>query len=572
MKELLARLFSRPVLSAEMIAASLFANVLALASPIFVIQVLNRYVAHGVDATLATLTAGVAIAIALELAFRHLRMRIAASVNASYDRAVAQGAFGTLITAKSAAIEQLPPGVRQEMVAGAEKLQVAYNATNICTVLDVPFALLFIGVLFLLNPTIAVVVSGFVAFGFLVSVITLATLRKPSREMQMTGGKRGGIIGTAIQSGDTVRAFNGGAFLREQWKDETGVFHKLYRTVTGRQGFLQSFGMTTQALMSVAVIVVGALQVVAGTMDVGAMIGANILGARALGPVIKFAMMSESLAKARQALNLFQEFAKLPREKAEGTALSEYKGSIDFQDVALVHPGSKTPLFESVNLRLEPGSVLVFAGSNGAGKTTMARLLVGLLEPTRGKILADGVDLQQIAPEWWRKQIVYLPQEPKFLNATLAENIRVANPDLEESELNALIDRAGIRTFVDQSADGPEMMITGGGANLSLGIRRRLALARAMATDGMLVIIDEPTEGLDNEGSQSVFDAMNHLAGRGRTVLAFSHDPQILRAAPHYVDLNAKPVPNLIRRPADITEESVVANPAGGETQRTVSS
>jgi len=241
-----------------MIAASLFANVLALASPIFVIQVLNRYVAHGVDATLATLTAGVAIAIALELAFRHLRMRIAASVNASYDRAVAQGAFGTLITAKSAAIEQLPPGIRQEMVAGAEKLQAAYNATNICTVLDVPFALLFIGVLYLLNPSIAIVVSCFVAFGFLVSVITLATLRKPSREMQMTGG----------------------------------------------------------------------------------------------------------------------------------------------------------------------------------------------------------------------------------------------------------------------------------GANQSLGIRRRLALARAMATDGMLVIVDEPTEGLDNEGSQSVFDAMNHLAGRGRTVLAFSHDPQILRAAP----------------------------------------
>ncbi len=183
MKELFARLFSRPVMTTEMIAASMLANVLALASPIFVMQVLNRYVAHGVDATLATLTIGVCLAIFLELGFRQIRARLAGSINTAYDRTLANGAFAALTTTKSMAIEQLPPGLRQEMVAGAEKIQAAYNANNISAVFDVPFAVMFIGVLFLLSPMIAMVVAGFVAFGFLVALMSLAALRQPTRAM-----------------------------------------------------------------------------------------------------------------------------------------------------------------------------------------------------------------------------------------------------------------------------------------------------------------------------------------------------------------------------------------------------
>ncbi len=194
---------------------------------------------------------------------------------------------------------------------------------------------------------------------------------------------------------------------------------------------------------------------------------------------------------------------------------------------------------------------MVVAGSNGAGKTTLARLIVGLLEPTRGKILVDGVDLAQIVPEWWRKQIVYLPQEPGFLNATIRDNLLAGNPDLDDGALNELIRAAGLKSFIDQSPEGFDTPLTANGANLSLGVRRRLALARALATDGMLVVIDDPTEGLDTEGAQLVIDTINKLAGRGRTIVVFSHDPQILAAAPHYVDLNSKPVPKLVRNKKD---------------------
>ena len=551
MKELLARLKSRPAIFSEMIAASLLANILALATPLFVIQVLNRYIAHGVDATLATLAIGTVIAILLEFGFRQVRLRLAANVNAPFNRELTNSAFAVLTGAKSAAGEAMAPGLRQQIVSGADTIQTTYAAPNVAALFDVPFVLIFVAVLFLLSPTLAVIVAVFLVVVFAVALMTMATLRAPTRDMLTSGGRRGTLISAAITAADTVRAFNAQNFINRQWRNESALFQKLYRIVMGRQGVVQTLSISAQGLMSVAVIATGAILVVQGRMDVGSMIGANILAARALGPLIKLAQMSESFVKARQSLALLHEFSKVPRERTEGSALGEYSGALEFQDLGFAHAGQRTPLFESMSLKLEPKALLVIAGSNGAGKTTLARLIVGLLEPTRGKILANGVDLAQIVPEWWRKQIVYLPQEPGFLNATIRDNLLTGNPDLDDGALNDLAHAAGLKSFIDQSPEGFDTPLTANGANLSLGVRRRLALARALATDGMLVVIDDPTEGLDTEGAQLVIETINKLAKRGRTIVVFSHDPQILAAAPQYVDLNSKPVPKLVRNKKD---------------------
>ena len=189
------------------------------------------------------------------------------------------------------------------------------------------------------------------------------------------------------------------------------------------------------------------------------------------------------------------------------------------------------------------------SGINGAGKTTLARMILGLLEPVRGSILVDGVDLGQVVPLWWRQQVVYLPQEPHFLNTTIRENILAFNPGLDDAGLNRLVDSAGLREFIDQSPQGLETQLSDTGSNLALGIRRRLALARGLATGGKLAIFDEPAEGLDNEGRTQVNQVMNELARQGATIIAFSHDPNTLKGAPLLLDLNSKPVPRVITTP-----------------------
>lgn len=544
--ELYRRLRLRPGLAAELVVASLFANVLALASPLFVIQVLNRYVSYGVDATLVTLTTGVVLAVALEFGFRHVRARLAGSVAAEPDRQLAEGAFGIMTAARTAALERIPPGERREILRGLDQVEQAHGATNVAAVLDVPFALVFVLALGLMSPILAGIVFAFILVVAGYSALAQRGLRDSTKRLTEIASAGNTLVGTASTAADTVRAFGAAPLLMGAWNRYVDAVQDMRRFLGMRQGTTQTVTQSAQALMSVAIVTVGAILVVRGELDVGAMIGANLLSARALGPMVRFAQLGETFAKADEALARLRGLARMELEADEGSALRHYSGRLELRDVAFAFPGSATPLFESLSLSLAPGSVLVVTGRNGAGKTTLARLLVGLVDPSRGQVFADGVDLRQMAPGWWRRQVCYLPQEPSFIDATIRENLLAANPDLDEEGLQRIVRAAGLGPFVDESARGLDTPIVNNGFNLAVGHRRRLALARALAGDGQLAVFDEPTEGLDAEGRNAVYAVLLDLARRGRTIVAISHDPTIMRGARLVLDLNAKPVPRLV--------------------------
>jgi len=547
MNELIRRLKLKPGLTGELVVASFFANLLAMASPLFVIQVLNRYIAHGVNATLATLAIGTVCALVLEFCFRQVRVRLARGISAGPDKEAALAGFGVLTKAKLAALERIPPGLRREIVGGASTVETAFNANNLAAVLDVPFAFLFIFVLFLLSPPLALIVMIFIALVFSSAALGAKAVRARTKELLNASGASNALVTTAVREAEMVRSFNAGGFLTRIWNTQTATTQAVRQWIIARQGLIQSISQSATGFMTVAIITTGAILVVGGDLDVGALIGANILGSRALMPISRFAALNSEFTKASQSLELLREFAKLPLEQDGGSAKRNYTGAIEFRDVAFAYPGSKTPLVESLDLSLAPGEILGVNGTNGAGKTTLARLFAGVMEPVRGQILADGLDIRQASPEWWRRQIVYLPQEPGFMNATVAENVMVNNPEMDEARLNDLIDAAGLRSFIDESDQGFQTPITDNGRHLALGVRRRLALARALATGGKLAIFDEPTEGLDAEGRKAVTGAIKGLVQGGRVVVIMSHDTSLLKDANVILDLNVKPSPKVTR-------------------------
>ncbi len=545
MREFFNRLRLQPGLTLEVVAASFFANLLALASPLFVIQVLNRYVGQGVDATLFALASGVLIAIALEYGFRQVRLRLARGLSVSKDKDLSTGAFGILTTAENEALLRMPAGERREIVRGLDMVETAYTPANFASVIDVPFALLFAVALFLLSPMLAIIAMVFIVAVFLFALLTQRGLRAPSTALSSTQNEVVGILNNANVATDSVRLFGGRDILTSAWDKASGQARVLRALIARRQAWIQSLTQSAQALMSVAIYSAGAWMVVRGDLDIGLLIGANILSARALGPVIKFAQLGESFVKADTALEKVRDFARLPVESDTGAKLSNFNGQFEFRDVAFAYPEATTPLFEALTFKLAPGGVLVVTGSNGAGKSTLAKLATGLLQPSRGQILADGVDVQQLDPTWWRSQLMYLPQEPTFINASIRENLETANPAQGDEAMQRIVREVGLGRLVDESPDGFEARLSNGGANLALGQRRRLAFARAMFVGGKLAILDEPTEGLDQEGTTFVYSALIDMARRGKTIIAFTRDPQIIRAATLILDLDNKPTPEI---------------------------
>ena len=555
MKEFFARLFSKPGVAVELITASFFINALAMASPIFVMQVLNRYVSQGVDATLITLTAGVAAAATLEFFFRQARMHLTHRVNIRSDEDKALQPFSILTRAKISALERIAPDARREVLSGSQAIETAYSAQNIGTILDVPFALLFVFVLYLLSPLISGIVFCFLVAVFLAGILGTLSVKGKTVELTSASGFGTALISTAIRETDTVHTFNAGSFLRRAWEKNVYMTQHLRRAISSSQGLMQTITQSATGYMTIAVISVGAIQVVRGELDVGALIGANILASRALQPISKFSQLGTVFAKAREALAMIANFASMPLEPERGSALAEYSGRLELRDMAFAFSGNNNPLFESVSLRLDPGAVLVVTGSNGVGKTTFARLLIGLLEPIRGQIFVDGLDLAQVAPEWWRRQIIYLPQEPALLNATILENLQINNPEVDSETLNKIIDMTGLRQFMDESPDGFDTVISENGWRLSEGIRRRIALARGLTTNGKLVLLDEPTESLDEEGAAAVHALLGNLAKQGRTIILMSHDAKIVKGQHMVLDLNTKPIPELVNVPGLVAPE-----------------
>lgn len=159
----------------------------------------------------------------------------------------------------------------------------------------------------------------------------------------------------------------------------------------------------------------------------------------------------------------------------------------------------------------------------------------------------DGVDLRQISLEWWRRQIVYLPQEASFMDGSVADNIK-AGAELTDEDLHRAVEGAGLQPWLNATPKGLETFIVEGGRQLSPGLRRRLALARALASQGKLAILDDPSDSLDPEGVDAALMAARALVSRGATVIVLTQDARFLGGIAFVLDLSVKPTPRLLRR------------------------
>ena len=545
MRELARRLLQRPKTAVQLLLSTVMINILGFASPVFVMLILSVYINSGFHETLVTLTLGMLIAMLMQLAFRGARSLWAGEVSREPDRMLWNRLFEVMARSRASALERVPPQYKSELAGRVQTIQDAYGATNVCAVFDAPFALLFVAAAFWLSP-----VLGFLALLGIIATLILGMMnvklaKKRGDELRKASAAQKATADSAFRGAETVRAFRANRILAKSWfelEEKAAGLRKRLSALKGRQ---TSLLFTTNIMIRVLVYSLGAMEVVHGNLSMAGLIVGNIVVSRAMRQAGGLVGASFRFSQARTAFSELDEFFRLPMEPPSGTALREYKGGLSFKDIGFAWRGSAGPLFESLNLEVPPGSVVVVHGDNGTGKTTLARILAGLLQPTRGDVAVDGINMRQIAPEWWSRQLFYMPQEPTFLSATIRENILAANPGLNDKQLANIVDSCGLDRFLSDLENGLDTEIDAMGRNLAVGFKKRLALARAMAVDGRLALLDEPLEGLDADGAHAISATISRLIRRGTTIVAFSHDVNIIKGAHYIIDLNKKPVPGV---------------------------
>lgn len=550
MNELFSRLRARPALFLEISVASLLINLLAFADTVFVMILLRRYLAYGFDATLLVLTCGTLVALAMQYGLSRVRVALAAQVGPARERAAAEALFAGLAGARVDALEALPPGRAVEAAQDLEAVRSAHDGTNLVALLDAPFSLLFVAAAWALSPLIALVVLLGMALSLWAAENTVRRQGDASRDLAAARTENRGLMLSANTAADTLRAFSALRHYGALWRGQSARLAALRRRIADTRGLGQAVSGTAGLSVRVGVYAVGAVLVVHGDLTFAALIGASILGGYAVQRVVGLAQARSLLAEAAAARARLDELEALPVERRDGERPASYAGDLGIANLSFAFPGVVAPLFGGVNLDLPPGGLLVVRGFNGCGKSTFLRLLAGLLEPSTGHIAAGGLALSGWDLAHWRRQLCYLPQEPYFLAGTVRDNLTMANPDLPEARLNALIRACGLRRWLDLSEKGLDAPMNDGGRDLPLGIRRRMAWVRALAGEGPLLLLDEPTEGLDAEGVQAVYALLGELHREGRTIVAVSADPAILRAAHLVLDLGGQPAPALtVQRP-----------------------
>jgi ATP-binding cassette subfamily C protein LapB len=534
--------------SRELLLASLLISFLGLVSSLYSMQVMNRYVTFGIDATLFTLTSGALIALVLELLLRKARSNIELVVcNRAITRAQEQ-ALVAYAGARYQLLEQVPVTQRREMLAGLQPIAQACSPLQLSGVMDAPFAALYVVAIYLLSPMLAGVVLLIIAVMWILAARAQGQMRVPTEGMIEASSRVGGVGHFLASGGETLRMFNAVPQLRREWIAANAQQAELRNRLQMLQVDQQHHTAVGVNLMTIVVYAVGAVQVVLGRLDIGSLIGASILATRALSTFSRLTQSQELFERAVQAFRRLDAVARIPAERQEGHVPRELIGRLELVDVAMTWPGQPMPLFESLSLNLPAGGVLAIVGGNAAGKSSLVRLLAGLLEPERGHVKVDGQDVRQFVPEWWRQQLVYLPQEPQFFDGTLRENLKVMAPEIDDDTLLGWCRKLDLASFLDSQPRGLETPVRNGGGHLPVGVRRRLAFLRALLTQGRVVLLDEPFEGVDTRGAQAMTAVLNELVGRGCTVIVATRDEFVIKSASVVVDLSPKPVPKVIDR------------------------
>ena len=544
----------------EVLVGSFLINVFALVMPLFIMNVYDRVVPNDTTETLWAMAAGVLIVLLFDFGMRMLRSYLVDIAGKRIDvilsATIFEKAMGIRMEARPASVGSFASNIHE-----FESFREFITSATITALVDLPFVVLFIAVIFWIGGYLGFVLVLAVPVIILVGLILQRQLGEIIQQTFRHSAQKQGLLIESLSSVETVKSISGEGVLQRKWEQIVGTVARLGIRARTLSSAIVNVSLTVQQLTSVAVVVLGVYLIAERELTVGALVACTILTSRALAPLGQVAGLMTRYHQSAAALRTLHNVMQLPIERPVNKSFvhrPHVRGDIEFRNVTFAYPNQKTPALSNVSFRVAAGERVGLIGRIGSGKSTIEKLVLGLYKPTSGSILIDGVDVNQIDPATLRRNIGYVPQDVVLFYGSVKENIMFAAPYADDAALLRAAEIAGVTEFVHPSAQGFDLHIGERGEGLSGGQRQTVAIARALLLDPPVMIMDEPTNALDNRSEEN-FKAKLDKALAGKTFLLVTHRASLLTLAPRLIVLdNGKIV-------ADGPKEQVMQALSGGK-------
>ncbi len=507
---------------------ALMGALLVLVPTVYMFEVYGRVVNSRSHMTLAMLTLGVVLAYVVMEVLDWARSETLREAGVLFDRRMAPRVFQAMYENN---LRRLGPTSVQPM-NDLRTLRDFFPHPVVGAVMESPISLVFMVILFMANPLL-----GWSAVAGAVVQVLLAWLNERSTNPPLVQANRAAIgaqqyIDGSLRNAEVIEAMGMLKHIHRRWMDKQRDFLNLQAQASDKGGAFQAGSKFVQTVMGSALLGLGGWLVLQNTLAGGAgmMIVASVLGGRMLAPVVLAVSQWRAVVNVRDAWRRLDGLLAAVPEPAESMSLPAPRGVLQVEQIVAAAPGSNAPILRGVAFALAPGEVLGVVGPSASGKTTLARVLIGLWPSMGGKVRLDGADVFA-----WNKlelgpHLGYLPQGVELLDGTLAENIARFG-EVDRAKVEAAARLVGLHDFILALPQGYDSPVGPGGAILSGGQRQRVALARALYGDPVFVVLDEPNSSLDEAGDAALLQAIAQMKARGTTFVVMTHRVSVLGVA-----------------------------------------
>jgi len=516
----------------DVLGAALLINLMALAMPLFTMNVYDRVVPNRAIETLWVLALGVILLIGVDMMLRLLRGYFidlaSARIDMQLSARIMERVLGVRMESRPAAVGAFSSNLRS-----FESVRDFITSASVTAFIDLPFAFLFVFVIAIIAWQLIIPVLLAIIAVIIYAWILQHKMHELSETTYRAGALRNATLIESLTALETIKTQGAEGVMQSKWEKSVAFVSRVNNKMRFLSAAATNGAMEIQQLVNVVVVIAGVYLIGDGKLSMGGLIACTMLTSRALAPLGQMVGLLMQYHNAKVSLSSLEEVMSRPVERPVDAAFvhrPELKGDIEFRDVEFTYPNAAVSALKGFSCKIAAGDKVVVIGRIGSGKTTLQKLLLGLYQPTGGAVSIDGVDLRQLDPADLRRNIGYVAQDVTLFYGTLRDNIAIGAPYADDATVVAAAEAAGLAEFVNRHPDGFDMMIGERGDSLSGGQRQGVAIARALLMDPPILLLDEPTSAMDFSSEQQFKQRLKAVAAH-KTVIIVTHRNSLLDLA-----------------------------------------